>query len=437
LRARYERWGDGTDIDRAAACHEEAMAAAEPGDERWPRHVENLANVLWNRYLQFRSWADLERATMLHRLAVEAFSEPSAERSDCLNNLSLVLHARYEHTGELGELEDAVAAAQEAVETGPAQFDRYPTYLGTLMMMVHTLYEHTTDPDDLRLVIDIGRQLAAMTTGKLARATNLHTLGIALLDQYDASEEPGDLVEAIATQEEALSITAEDTPIYRAYLDDWATTMLRRYKLWHDTEDLDRALTAREQLTRLIPAGAPELAKYLNNLGITLLVDLDLAVDTDAPTRVTDVFRRACVDGLETNPGEALKAAMTWGDWASGRAVWPEAATAYEFGIAATEKLFRTQPLRRHKEAWLETSWHLAGNAAYALLQAGRSERATVTLERGRGLLLSEALERNKVDLRQLEELGRGDLAGRFAQAATRINRLQTLETGTRDWARP
>jgi len=173
------------------------------------------------------------------------------------------------------------------------------------------------------------------------------------------------------------------------------------------------------------------MVKYLNNLGLSLLASPDLAAEPSDRARATEIFRRACSLGLETNPAEVLKVAATWGGWAAERADWTDSATAYEFGIVAIETLFRTQPLRRHKEAWLGSIGEMAVGAGYALTRASTTDQAVAALERGRSLLLSEALARNQANLRQLKERGHAQLSERFIQASARLTRLSTTTGDT------
>jgi len=134
------------------------------------------------------------------------------------------------------------------------------------------------------------------------------------------------------------------------------------------------------------------------------------------------VFGRACAEGLDSNPGEALKVARTWGEWAAGRAAWAEAAMAFEFGVSALENLFRNQPLRTHKEVWLAAAENMTTSAGYALARNGDPGSAALALERGRSLLLSEALRRGRTDLRRLAEQGYAGLSDRFVAATIRLS---------------
>jgi hypothetical protein len=196
--------------------------------------------------------------------------------------------------------------------------------------------------------------------------------------------------------------------------------LLRRYDVTRDRADLKQAVSVRAELVRETADGRPGRVKFLNNLGLALLAD-----DRQNVRRITDVFREACVTGLETNPGEVLTVASTWGAWASGRGSWSEAVTAYDFGVSAVEALFRIQPLRRYKEVWLTTAGKLTAEAAYAAVRLGQPASAALLLERGRGALLSEALDRDRADLRRLGELGHDELRDRYLRAVMTLIRAQ------------
>ena len=78
------------------------------------------------------------------------------------------------------------------------------------------------------------------------------------------------------------------------------------------------------------------------------------------------------------------------------RSAWPEAVEAYGLGLEAVDRLYRIQLLRRHRETWLLAAEGLPLRAAYALAANGDPAAAAVTVERGRALLLSDALERDR-----------------------------------------
>ena len=114
----------------------------------------------------------------------------------------------------------------------------------------------------------------------------------------------------------------------------------------------------------------------------------------------------------------------TGGRWASARRSWTEAAEAYHAAMDLTDRLFRTQLFRSHKEAWLREAKALPAHAAYALARSGDASGAVQALERGRALLLSESLQRDRANLDHLMDLGHQDLAESYRQAADRVHDL-------------
>jgi hypothetical protein len=70
---------------------------------------------------------------------------------------------------------------------------------------------------------------------------------------------------------------------------------------------------------------------------------------------------------------------------------------------------------------WLRTAPSLSSNAAHAQATSGDVAAAARSLERGRAMLLSEALQHARADLGRLEQLGRGDLTDRYRAVADRV----------------
>ena len=144
---------------------------------------------------------------------------------------------------------------------------------------------------------------------------------------------------------------------------------------------------------------------------------------TDAE-RARRGYRSAVTAGLERLPEQAIGSASTWGTWAIARGSFAEAAEALGYGLQALEQLFRVQVARLHKETWLRDSQEIAAQAAYALAQTGDLAGASAALERGRGLLLSEALQRDRTELGRLAGIGRPDLQERYQAAVSRWHQL-------------
>lgn len=109
---------------------------------------------------------------------------------------------------------------------------------------------------------------------------------------------------------------------------------------------------------------------------------------------------------------------------------WATVVEACDFGLAAADRLFHLQLAREHKGLWLEEARQLPALAAYALAKLGDLRRAAVTLERGRALLLSEALGRDHANLDRLAALGHNDLCERYQRAADWLIRIERAGQG-------
>jgi hypothetical protein len=147
----------------------------------------------------------------------------------------------------------------------------------------------------------------------------------------------------------------------------------------------------------------------------------DLGAD-HAPEAAGQAYREGCRIGLITDPESTLIAAQDWGGWASARRDWAGASEAYPFALDAAAVLVTTQVVRDHQESWLRTTPSLAGRAAWAAHAVGRPPDAVVALERTRAALLSDALQRDRLDL---VRLGRDwpELRDRYRRAVGSLRR--------------
>jgi len=148
-----------------------------------------------------------------------------------------------------------------------------------------------------------------------------------------------------------------------------------------------------------------------------------MGAGTDAE-RAQEAYRSATTTGLERLPEQAIGSARNWGAWATARESFAEAAEALGYGLQALEQLFQVQVTRLQKETWLRDSQEMSVQAAYALARTGDLVGASTALERGRGLLLSEALQRDRAELGRLADMGRSDLQERYETAVSRWNQL-------------
>ncbi|MEA3341470.1 MAG: CHAT domain-containing protein, partial [Chloroflexota bacterium] len=194
-----------------------------------------------------------------------------------------------------------------------------------------------------------------------------------------------------------------------------------------ELSDLARAIEVYEQAVEQTPTGSPDLPSRLNNLGTGLRARYARTGELSDLARAIEVYETACQKGQDAALEEALRAARNWGGWASEREEWAEAGRAYDYGMAAIERLYRVQLTRRAKETWLREARGLPTHAGYAHARAGNSTNAVLALERGRARLLSEVLERDRADLSALEQAHPDNYAA-YRRAADRVSALSGRE---------
>jgi CHAT domain-containing protein len=104
------------------------------------------------------------------------------------------------------------------------------------------------------------------------------------------------------------------------------------------------------------------------------------------------------------------------------RGAWDEVRTAAELGLQTMRRLYDAQVTREHKESWLRDAQTFGAAAAYAAVRLGDAPAAARAVERGRGLILSEALRLRAVDAERLAAAGRQDLVDRHAALAAGLS---------------
>src|SRR5207302_2902520 len=129
--------------------------------------------------------------------------------------------------------------------------------------------------------------------------------------------------------------------------------------------------------------------------------------------------------GMDGSLEWALGAGIVLARWESSLGAWSRATSAYAKALEAVNRLFRIQLLRDQKEAWLSDSQGLPSEAAVALVRSGDVAGAILALESGRGMLLSESLDRDRIELDRLSAQGCEQLVDAYKSAADALARAQ------------
>lgn len=481
LGARYAARGDETDLDRAIDLATSAVTRIPAGSEAAAfaaSRRNNLADLLRRRYAARGDPADLAAAVRHLRALVASTPQASAAMARWRVGLARTLRDAHAVTGDARLLDDAISGYQQALAAVGPRAPARAVYLDNLGMALLDRYERSGAIDDADESVRLLRLARAATPdGSQALAGMLNNLGVALWSR--SAHRPADLAAALFVFQQAVAVTPERSPDAATYLDNLANALSDRYQQAGDPADLDAAVHAYERAIGCLPESAPERLRIRANRAVCLLTRYRAAEDREsagaadlerAVAELTDIVARtppgapALVnrrnslgvglkyrfqrdhDPASLRLGRAaltaaagpdgvrdvrwsLAAAVTRAGWDAERAAWEEAADGFRIAMATAESYLRVQTARPNAEAvlrgfgGLHGSGGLHGDAAYALARTGKPAEAAVALERGRAVLLSDALDRELV-LTRLRSAGRPDLAAlaeRLRDASDRV----------------
>ncbi|KAN0067747.1 CHAT domain containing protein [Elaphomyces granulatus] len=394
LESRYERTGEMKDLEEAIQTARQAVESTPADHPARAGRLNNLGMKLESRYERTGEMKDLEEAIQTARQAVESTPADHPDQAGRLNNLGNQLKSRYERTGEMKDLEEAIQTARQAVESTPADHLAWAGRLNNLGNKLGCRYERTGEMKDLEEAIQTARQAVASTPANHPdQATWLNNLGIFLGHRYERTGEMKDLEEAIQTARQAVESTPADHPDQATWLDNLGNKLESRYEWTGEMKDLEEAIQTARQAVESTPAGHPDHAGRLNNLGNKLesryertgeMKDVEEALrylydawdcTNSVPfTRVRAAAR--CLKILSTQ--HKLDAGINLG-----RAVLELLPTAH------------TRLLSRNDQQFVMSTFAgVASDLCSFFLASSRPNEALEYLEQGRGVIISQLLDR-------------------------------------------
>jgi tetratricopeptide (TPR) repeat protein len=472
LRVRARHTGEPSDLARALRASQAAVDGRDPAAGHASRYMTTLANCLIDRYALTGSDADLDAAVAAYQRAVDEAGECD-DRGVYEANLASALDDRFRHSGRLADLNMAITMVEQ-IPVLPDPLEQAGLAANHASMLLNR-YAATGQLDDLEQAVTVTRAaLGQAPGGTLTRTALRINLGGALQSMYDRTRRPGDLEDALHQLQLGLSELQADAPdrapmsnnlgiAYAAqaransgedrrrdldlaiaahrvavagagrrerlgYLNDLGGALLDRFQETGRRKDLRTAVRIWRSVVARTPVTAPVYARRAGNLARAMAMSSEVSGSrlSLARARARWLYARSCAVGLDADPEAALSNASDWGAWASRRMAWAEAAGAYESAWVAIERLVAGQLLRSHKEAWLATATGVAADAALAHARTGEQQAAARALERGRALLLSDALAQGRTDLQRLRERDRADLVERFQAASAQLTAVAT-----------
>jgi hypothetical protein len=433
LGERFGSVGTPGDLDEAMAYHMQALSITSPQSPDLAGRQGNVGTTLRLRYDRDGDPADLDAAIEHHVLALEATPRDSPHRANRLNGLGVALGERYDRVGNLTDLADAVRYATAALAATDAADRSFAPRASNLARLLRRRFDRDGDPTDLDAAVALGRRSMATTPpdspASLLIGNNLATL---LMTRFRLGGQQEDLDMAIDLWQRAVDNTVPGNPEYRGMQNNLGGGYYARYEIGRVLADLDKAIATWTTMLTGVNDNHSDVASWLANLGAALQLSCESGREADC-SRAATMLRRACLIGLESRPEVTRATGAAWAQSAMDRASWQEAAEAAEFALRASRSLFRAQLIRGDKETWLRGMRGLPEMAAYALAKSGRPSEAVLALERGRATLLTEAMERDRVNLEQLSSLGHRALADSYISAAEAVHELDHGDSQRRD----
>ncbi|OEJ24193.1 hypothetical protein AS594_06540 [Streptomyces agglomeratus] len=272
LQDRFERWGSLTDLDRQIESYQTLLRLNGPEDELHLLHANRLGLALRQRSLLRSNLHDLDEAVHVLEAASRRSTRASTEALGLVTNLGLCLRLRYEHMGRTSDLNNAVSAHRNVLALCSEDSEYRPYGLNNLGVVHSTRYRRLGDIADLERSIQLLRESVARTSeGDPVLWERLHNLAGALVAQAIERPTEKSLASALDTVHRVAACAPSGT-VHRFLIPGWQSSLLsRRYLLRGQISDLDSAITFGEQALSVLPAGAGERGRLVDDLGHSLL----------------------------------------------------------------------------------------------------------------------------------------------------------------------
>ncbi|MFD0337236.1 CHAT domain-containing protein [Streptomyces sp. NPDC127117] len=261
LRGWARLTGDRTWLDRAVEVSTEAVREGEEQEHPYlDEQLSNLGLVLWERFRGAGRIPDLEEAITAARRSVALTALDSEQRPGRLDNLAQMLLNRFDHTGSGEHHAEAFAATRAAAAAMPPGHPQAQVTHFHLSELARVSYGKTHDPGDIDLSIEAARRVIGLTGPEEPRHP-LAWAGLtrALLIRMRSRRSSGDTVPAdemddmVRAARRAVELGAPDDPELGSSRLLLAQSLLFRAEHTLARADLDEATALYE---RLLPESA-------------------------------------------------------------------------------------------------------------------------------------------------------------------------------------
>jgi CHAT domain len=374
LVIRFGRDGAPVDLDRAISMAEAAVSATPDGHPERSERLARLSAALRARYGLSAVPADLDRSVAFAGSAVLATPVEHPDRGERLADLADVLGHRYDVVGARADLNEAVTADEASLRCTPpthgTRGQRLCHLVGLLrqrMGLSGTLAEFGAEPAaDLERAIEAGEE-AIVAPPFPGRVGAFNALGVLLRMRFEQTAARTDLDRAVAMAESGLAQTAEDDPERARYLLELGASLLTRFDRGGTLADGDTALDANRAAAGSAPAPLSVRA-YAGLQWASIAADrADWGQARAGWDAVLDLLTRDGTADGSTMDGSTMDGSLVDGS------------------------TMDSLPMDADRAIGLGRLGGVGTGAAAAALAAGDTKRAWAALEQGRALLFGRA----------------------------------------------
>ncbi|MEM9450348.1 MAG: CHAT domain-containing protein [Cyanobacteria bacterium P01_E01_bin.6] len=251
-----------------------------------------------------------------------------------------------------------------------------------------------------------------------------------LIQQFPLGQRWLNLELAIAAYQDALSVRTQTAmPV------EWAQTMMNLATAYKNRirgdrgENMEQAIAAyQDALSVMTQTAMPvEWAQTMNNLATAYKNRIRGDRGENMEQAIAAYQDALTIFDPDLFPDDCRRTARSLGNLYADQQRWQEAIPIYQRALQAAEILYQRANLLDGRADELTETAALPRRAAYALARGGHLQTAVEVLEQGRARGLSEALDRDRSDLSQLQAT-HPHLVTRYQDITNQLRNLETQQ---------
>ena len=257
------------ELDDQIARDRKELERRPPGDAGRAMALYNLADSLYEKFVEMVDIAELEEAIALHQSALDLRPPGHSDRSYSLHNLAVCFSGRYDKQGTIADLEEAIKLGRAAIEVCSPDHPWRASTLNNLAIYLRQKFLKLGTNGDLDEAISLHRSVLDLRPlGHSSRSNSLHSLALCFNDRYDKQSTIADLKKAITFGRAALQLRSPDHSDPASTLYNLAIYLRRNFLKLGANGDLDEAISLHRSALDLRPPGHSSRSDSLHSLAV-------------------------------------------------------------------------------------------------------------------------------------------------------------------------